>query len=721
MILLSVSFAVTASTSLSLSEGDSSRVTLYAPDGTILDSEEVGESGTVIKTDEDAVAFTSDYGDIYLSENSMLAVTSYDLSDSSLYLVYGGISAVLKENLTLRIFTPSSYVTLTSPGEYVLVSTDSEESFHNFSEATVTAYDGIRGLSTEVGPMEALDYKAWPRESTEVSDDEYIAYSAIAAGKPLSPTVEDPSVAVPPSEPVVVDVEWEPSVPSSPTIAEPGVSVTPPAPVVIDIPQRETAAVTEPAAETEEETVETVPDADETAPVAEETATAVEETVPAEEVAVPDAAVTERTEETAAVTPAPMKEEKKSIFSGGLEVGYDYIFNSAVSIFEVTPRLRIGNDDFAIALRAPIRLALNGNDFYLAGFNGYKELDFGASEESEEMKIYRAVTDSLAFIDSLTLGNEEYSLAYINADRSYRKNSTLFMDYGKDDDLAVRAGFNFPNLALSIYADNAQAPHIMEGALTFYPVRFGGASLSFIVPSEILMQSSFKDYTLMLYPEIKLRIPFTDKFALSAYAIGEIRSVYENGTMVNSDIIYDFADSRMCSYMAGASFDISFDAFKLGIDGGIRSGSLTPDRFSAVSAATHRTLYEETAESEMTVFARADLSIGFGPFEVAAAYAVTDLLAFSDDYFSLSIYSELTDHIKLYGRFAKDNFSDFDSEDYFMTDALFAIGADFTVGNAGFSAELKSVFDSTASTYINVPDYLAAADLGISVKARLFF
>ena len=127
MIALTVSFTAVAAPALSLVEGDG--LTLYAPDGSILDSStDIGESGMVIRTSDTASTFASDYGDIYLKENSLLAVTGFDISDPSLYLVYGAMNIVMKSDLQMTVFTTSSAALLPGEGEYAFISTDTEES-----------------------------------------------------------------------------------------------------------------------------------------------------------------------------------------------------------------------------------------------------------------------------------------------------------------------------------------------------------------------------------------------------------------------------------------------------------------------------------------------------------------------------------------------------------------------------------------------------------------
>ena len=127
------------------------------------------------------------------------------------------------------------------------------------------------------------------------------------------------------------------------------------------------------------------------------------------------------------------KDKEKSYYesdfpiSGSLELGYRYdIFNGS-NLMLVTPRVEFGNDEYAIALRAPFEMDLETGAFRLAGFNGHELWDFGTGEyKSTDEQIYRIITDSFALVDRIKLGDEEDTLAYILADRNYIKKGTLF-------------------------------------------------------------------------------------------------------------------------------------------------------------------------------------------------------------------------------------------------------------------------------------------------------
>ena len=1119
LIMLMFASASFASPGLVISEGNLDSITIYAPDGTILDSlSDVGETGMVIRTGEDDASFASDYGVIQLSGNSLLALTSFDIASPSLYLVYGEMNIKMEENLPITVYTPAISVAIPGYGEYAFITNDDAEIFRNYSDNTVSAYDGIRGIYEEVGTMESLDFLAWPRRvGIEKTEEPRI---------PSSPSLTEPDVEVALPAPVEINIEKEISVPASPSLSEPSLDVQP-SPTIIEITKEdgkivkditepvigepvievsEEATVIEIPTDTEQEVITEEPAEEVTAPV-EETAVAVEEpavteeetpeeTLPAVPAITPPVLEEEESEsvfdlklggrvygnqhgeetvsayiqpslsigsftltlsidpfaivngiesksvsdwvgfatdfiseisyygenallaidrtsylggdtaglftgldhnyddaytalslnhefssefyshriwfddlsfrrygdnsgngglaltlrtgdsypmtitlggaasfniETLSVdfypeaalyipmlwgdfnlglkasaatayfndyTVNPFTEngmliaasipfsfdgftfeagaawstegmhygmlgntlyspavgnyvtiraladyrneyfgiraegwmdydldaarvsadnsyvetsafvnlwglsffggfrtqfsdalgnaeyyggvgadlgpldskimmnynkedgfaltfassvsmfgkdrEKAEEFSGDipfeaeLETGFEYLLTGEETnpVFTVTPKIFIGNENYSIALRAPLRMTYENNDFILGGFNGFESWDFGASESDEGMKIYRAVTDSFALIEGINLGDPSYDIAYLSAERGYRKNGTLFSEYGEDDELSMRFGFNFPNLSLSFYADNAEAPHIVEGGLVFYPGTFGGPSISITVPGEILMASSFKDYALIFYPEFRVSVPFADNYAISIYASGEISTVYQNGEMVDSNMIYDFSAGAMNDYMAGLQFSMDLGNVGFTLDGGIRNnGRLTSALFNELSASRHDTagtlseIASRSGNNELKYYAAASVSLDFDFIGVDMTYRVSDLLAYASepgDYISLSIGVNVNDTVRLYAAFAKDNLTASFKDalpfmDYITTDALFSLGADFTFGRVGFTAELQSSFDNGRSDYINVPGHSAQADVLLSMKARLSF
>ena len=438
------------------------------------------------------------------------------------------------------------------------------------------------------------------------------------------------------------------------------------------------------------------------------------------------------------------KDKEKSYYesdfpiSGSLELGYRYdIFNGS-NLMLVTPRVEFGNDEYAIALRAPFEMDLETGAFRLAGFNGHELWDFGTGEyKSTDEQIYRIITDSFALVDRIKLGDEEDTLAYILADRNYIKKGTLFTGFGSEDSLSVRLGFNFPNLSMGVYVDNAEAPHIVEGSLAFYPADNEGFALRLNVPGEILI-SSLKDYALLFYPEIRLDFPFAEKsYMFSIYALGKISTVYEGGVMKMANVLYDFRNERMDDWMAGAAFSLNIDEFGFTAEGGVRSGRIAPEMFNEFTLLRHDTagtlteILDAAYPMDMKWYGKLAFSVDYDFFDFRIAYTVSDFLALatadSADLLSVAISGNVSENAKLYAAFTKDNFassllSKTDFLGYFRNDTIFRLGADFSFGHAGFTAELATSFlPSENSTYVNVLDMNKEASVSLTIKSRLSF
>ena len=1123
MIMLALTSASFASPGLVLSEGNIDDLAIYSPDGTLIDSmSEVSETGMVIRTADESVAFTSDYGTIRLNGNSLLAVTGYDLSLPSLYLLYGEMDIATAGDLQLTVYTPVTSTLLPGSGEYSFITSDSEEIFSNYSSHSVTAFDGIRGIYEEVGPMETLNYLAWPRKeaipaSAETSEEQV----------PQAPVIGNPEIGVSLPSPTIIDITRETRIPASPSIGEPSVEVSK-EPTLIEIRKEtipaaeitESAEIAEPAETTEPAVV--------TEPVTEEPETAVTEPIEITEPAVvtepeteePETAVTEAAEtaaeekpaalpDVAPITPPAVTEKDESIFdirlggrvygsqngteninayiqpslsigsftltlnidpfaiisgiesesvtdwigfasdfideisyygdsvllaidrtsylpgdtaglftglnhnydgafpalslnhtftseyyghriwfddlsfrnagdnsgNGGLELtirtgdsyplaitfggavnfnpealsvdlypeasiyipmmwgdfnlglkasaatayfddytvnpftengiliaasipfsfsgftfelggawstenmhygmlgntlytpasgnyvtvralaeyrsnifgvraegwmdidlgsssisttnsyadasaylnlygltlfggiraqiyeaaadmeyyggigtdlgpldsklmmsynaedGFALTFASSVSmfgrnrekasgfsghlpltaeietgfeylvtdgetspVFTVTPKVFIGNEDYSIALRAPIRMTYADSRFILGGFNGYESWDFGTTESDEDMRIYRAVTDSFALIDHITLGDGHDTIAYLLAERGYRKNGTLFSDYGWNDALSLRIGFNFPNLAIGIYADNMEAPHISEFSIGFYPIDLDSLSFSINVPMEMLFASS-ETYELLMYPEFRIDIPFYG-FRVSAFIMGEMGTKYRDGIATETNVIYDFQNGTFYDYLIGAELAYSGNGMDISLQTGYRSGRIGPDLFNEFTARNGRIISSMTDISDPGWYIKAAYSLDFGYVDFGISYAIDSIVAmFSDidngrysDTLSISLGGMVSDSARLYGRFARCDFASSFSKglgfaDYMLSpDTIFALGADFTFGIVGFNAELRTAFHADAEQpYMNILTMNSDPALELSVKARFVF
>ena len=547
LILLSTAMLMADTPALTLSEGNIDDVELFAPDGSPLDVlSDITESGFIIRTAGGTEAFSSPFGDIYLSGDSVLAVTGYTTDDPTLYLVYGKANVVLKENLPLSFYTPTTRTLISGEGEYAFISTDAEEAFMNFSSTPAEAYDAMRARRIEVLPLHELDYASGKTAATTqssyysvsvlcdlliydtpeepvITGEPEITLTTPEETVPEKPVITDETAAVVPEEPAVTS-EAELAVPEAPMFLEP-----------LAIIQEESLVPSEPEVTVEAEPAipeppvftGTLAECDEdmeapSGPVFVEPVVSVEGVVPA----APEFTGTESAVSGSPVPSAPRfigsswelsapvllppvstlipdaaeeTADEEPLISFGAEFGMSYPLNwngTAVDgepLILAAPFVNIGRGNWQIGLRVPLQMAFI-DEFRLAGFSGREDWDFGTEKGlTKSSAIYHAITDSMALIDHLYLGDPASTIAYLRMERGYERNSTIFSSYGWDEGLAVRLGFNFSNLAFQLYLDNAESPHVGEMKLAFYPVSFNGTSFSINVPSEFLFTST-EDY-----------------------------------------------------------------------------------------------------------------------------------------------------------------------------------------------------------------------------------
>ncbi len=414
-----------------------------------------------------------------------------------------------------------------------------------------------------------------------------------------------------------------------------------------------------------------------------------------------------------------------------LETGFNNAFSSAYTPeILVMPVITVGSGLTEAAFRAPIKMAFNeSGSLYLAGMNGRKLWDFGTSDESN--KIYRAITDTFALIDHITLGDGHETIAYLLAERGYRKDGTLFSSYGWNDALSLRLGFNFPNLAIGIYADNLEAPHISEFSIGFYPIDLDSLSFSINIPMEMLFASS-ETYTLLMYPEFRIDIPFYG-FELSAFIMGEMGTSYRDGIATETRLIYDFQNGTFYDYLIGAELKYTGNGMTTSIESGYRSGKIGPDLFNEFVARNGRIISDMTDVSDPGWYIKAAYDLDFGYLDFGISYSIDNVIAACSngsysDTLSVSLGGMVSNNARLYGKFAREGFTTSFGNgesfaDYMLSpDTAFALGADFTFGIVGFTAELRTTFQADSyQSYINVLTLTDNPALELSVRARVMF
>ena len=432
-----------------------------------------------------------------------------------------------------------------------------------------------------------------------------------------------------------------------------------------------------------------------------------------------------------------------------LVTGYKYKFEEDKAAYLLKPIVKFGNDDYFIALRAPIQLSFNDDkEFYFEGQNGNKWWDFGASESTSSRKLFRAITDSVSLIDEIALGASD-NLAYLIAERGWRKNGTLFTAFGNDDALSLRTGFNFANLTLGLFVDNLEAPHIGEFCIDVLPLGQDSLSIGINIPSEILFKD-LKNFDMNYYPEVRLDVPiYKNIVTLSALAIGHIGVEYIDGVPNESAVIYDFENNKFSSALAGGEIKLNLGNASLKVQSGYRVGSLSPDmynRFTSIyneiptSTSSTTALGISRATSDDGVYGKLSTTFTFKRFDMEFAYTasniktlITDHKNVEDDLFSLKLSYSFNDALTLYGSLDRRGFAKlFDKSISFVDDAikdkntLFTLGFDWAYGvlnmNAEYATSLLSSGYSADNPYVNANAiYTGKTTQSLSVTTRIHF
>lgn len=434
-------------------------------------------------------------------------------------------------------------------------------------------------------------------------------------------------------------------------------------------------------------------------------------------------------------------------FSFEITTGYEYRFEDKTSRYLIKPAMTLGSGNYALSLRAPIQLTFNDGNFALGGWGGREWWDFGSGESGEKKVLY-AITDSLQLINYINIGDPEESVAYINARRDFLMNDTLFTAFGSKDALSLRTGFNFYNLSVELYGGNVENPHIAELKIGIYPIDLKGFSIDLSIPSEFYFVDR-KNFNLFFYPEIRVNVPmFWNHFNIALYGVCSISTEYVDGVPQGTKVIYDFEKNELYSALAGAEIGLKWDFFDIALQGGWRTGNLTPDMYNVFTSTYNErpSLKDSTEESlKSSFFAKATMGMNIKPFSFELAYSVNDVLALIDDYknmnsdiFSLKARINFNDSISLYGTFHRRGFIslfqkgiDFKDDILYSPSSIYSIGMDFDYGIVSINAEYSSTLNSAGfknniadeKNYVNInPEYTGETiSSSFSVSTRIKF
>ena len=395
-----------------------------------------------------------------------------------------------------------------------------------------------------------------------------------------------------------------------------------------------------------------------------------------------------------------------------ITTGFRYDFDMNRTVFDVMPAIRIGDRSLGVTLRAPLQLAFSDDgSIRLEGFNGHSFYNFGASEMNEERKVWAIYSDTLSIIDGLYLGKEGDPV-YLVMDRDYARTSTLFSGYGTAGDLAFAAGFSFPVLDISLYVDDAAAPHLGEFFLTILPGGLGSVAIRLGTSMNFLYQDKTA-YSLEFHPELRIDVPIGD-FSLSAFVLGSAGLDVADGTS-SSYLIYSKEAGAAYDWMAGAEAAYRGGFFDIILTAGYRTGALGYGIYDELGSF-RKTPYDITSPSADGWFGRIEIATRIDWFYLSASYYIDNLVEFGrnpaegsySDTFTARIGADL-ENADIYARFARKGFArSLLMETPFLSymssdDTLFALGAELRYGNVSFLAELGLSIVEEEGAYMNIP------------------
>ena len=147
-------FTLSAGDALVMSQGDIDSVRLYSPTGSSEDPvSEILEDGYIIISGSSDSSFSSVFGQISLKPYTILAVTGYNLTSPSLYLLDGQMTLSLEGIDNMVVYTSSASYSVSGSGEYEFIYTSDADMAYNYSASDVAVYDGIRKTSSLIEPQ----------------------------------------------------------------------------------------------------------------------------------------------------------------------------------------------------------------------------------------------------------------------------------------------------------------------------------------------------------------------------------------------------------------------------------------------------------------------------------------------------------------------------------------------------------------------------------------
>ena len=137
--------SINASVHFSVTEGEN--LTLYNDKYEVVDSlTPIDKNGYIVQTNDQEVVLASEFAEVHVSPNTIFAITDFSTNNPSCYLIDGKVNifVLYPQEVKFNCYTPTSNFMISSVGEYILLSSETEENFYNLSEDTTDVYDSIR-------------------------------------------------------------------------------------------------------------------------------------------------------------------------------------------------------------------------------------------------------------------------------------------------------------------------------------------------------------------------------------------------------------------------------------------------------------------------------------------------------------------------------------------------------------------------------------------------
>ena len=342
-------------------------------------------------------------------------------------------------------------------------------------------------------------------------------------------------------------------------------------------------------------------------------------------------------------------------------LGFENYFEEGL-FFNIIPVIKIHGDEYSVSFRLPLYLEIEEMKLSLVSLKADPWFDMW-QDNSSLSDVYDSITDMFSLIEEVHLGRAEETTFFIDANRMTRRNDVFFENYKSFDALSLDTGFHFYNLDFGLYIDDLEAVKIIDPYITFYPFSYLGAAMSISAPTELRLVNAM-NFTLNSFLGLTYTQPFLNqRLNVSLFLYGELFARYENGSPVETGVIYDFDNNELYGYLVGAEINWKETNYEINLSGGIHSGRIYPNYFNSFTALNpdlDRTQYQIEGLSYYLIF---DTSLNFENFSFLFKYSMPNIAKVFeniDDYYgdmlTLDLSFTLNNGVGLHFSLSRNNF-----------------------------------------------------------------